>query len=149
VMRRACLARGSHVVMKTPVRRRRAGVVVPFVVGLSPVVAAAAPPVFSVPAAAVVASTLGVDAFDLGSFVLRLTRQAIPAGTLTIYFRNRDVSDHNLWIEGPGVDAPLQVSGDVGENGTATTKLAVGAGSWRLFCALPGHEAMSATLAVG
>jgi hypothetical protein len=110
---------------------------------------AAAAPAGGAPAPAPVASTLGVDAFDFGSFVLRLTRPAVPAGPLTIYYRNRDVSEHNLWIDGPGLGGPLLVSGAIGEGATATKKLSVSAGSWRLFCSLPGHEAMSATLTVG
>ena len=101
------------------------------------------------PAAAPVASTLGVDAYDFGTFVLRMTRTAVPAGSLTIYFRNHDSSDHNLWIEGPGLGAPLLVSEAVGENGGATRTLPVVAGSWRLYCSLPGHDTMSRTLTVG
>lgn len=101
------------------------------------------------PAAAPVASALGVDAYDFGTFVLRLTRTAVPAGTLTIYFRNHDSSEHNLWIDGPGLGAPLVVSDAVGENGGATTTLPVVAGAWRLYCSLPGHDAMSRTLTVG
>ena len=96
-----------------------------------------------------VASTLGVDAYDFGTFVLRMTRTAVPAGTLTIYFRNHDSSEHNLWIESPGLGAPLVVSEAVGENGGATTTLPVVAGAWRLYCSLPGHDAMSRTLTVG
>lgn len=93
-------------------------------------------------------SALGVDAFDIGRFVLRLTRVAIAAGDLTIYYRNRDSSEHNLWIAGPGSE-PVLVTGAVGENVTATKKVAVTAGSWRLYCSLPGHESMSATITVG
>ena len=95
------------------------------------------------------ASALGVDAFDLGGFALRLTRVSIPAGTLTIYYRNRDSSEHNLWIDGPGVAAPVLVSGEVGENGTATKRVVVSAGTWSLYCSLPGHESMRAAITVG
>jgi plastocyanin len=136
--------------MKVPVARVRAPV--PAGAPAAPAaVAAAVPDVPPAPISAVapVASTLGAEAFDFGTFVLRLTRPAVAAGTLTIYFRNRDVSDHNLWIDGPGMSGPLQVSGEVGENGTATKRVVVAAGSWRLYCSLPGHEAMSAALTVG
>jgi hypothetical protein len=152
--RRACVARRRRAAREPLV----AGVDAPAVVTPAPLpgtVPAPAPgsvaaaPAGGAPAPAPVASTLGVDAFDFGSFVLRLTRPAVPAGTLTIYYRNRDVSEHNLWIDGPGLGGPLLVSGAVGESATATKKLAVSAGSWRLFCSLPGHEAMSATLTVG
>jgi hypothetical protein len=30
--------------------------------------------------------------------LLRLTRASVPAGTLTVYFRNHDISLHNLWL---------------------------------------------------
>ena len=113
--------------------------------GATDAVGVPAPPPAPVP----VASTLGVDAYDFGSFVLRMTRTAVPAGSLTIYFRNHDSSDHNLWIEGPGLGAPMVVSEAVGENGGATKTLPVVAGSWRLYCSLPGHDAMSRTLTVG
>ncbi len=101
-------------------------------------------------APAPVASTLGVNAYDLGTFVLRLTRASVPAGSLTIYFRNNDVSEHNLWLDPPQVSAPaLQISGDVGENGGATRTVVVTRGTWRLYCSLPGHGSMTRDLSVG
>jgi plastocyanin len=126
-----------------------APVVGPVVVETPAVAVVEATPAPAAAAPAPVASAVGVEAFDVGGFALRLSRLSVPAGTLTVYFRNRDISDHNLWIDGPGLDGALQVSGNVGENGTASKKLAVTAGAWRLFCSLPGHEAMSATLTVG
>jgi plastocyanin len=153
VARRACVKRrrAAAAAARKPVAVKPPVVVVPAPVA-GPVVAlgepAGVPAPVSLPAP--VASTLGVDAFDIGGlFTLRLTRVAIPVGTVTIYYRNRDVSEHNLWIDGPGDDAPVLVSGAVGENATATKRVDVGAGAWRLFCSLPGHEAMSATITVG
>jgi hypothetical protein len=95
-----------------------------------------------------VASTLGADAYDVGSFVLRLTRLSVPAGQLTIYFRNHDVSDHDLWLDGPEGDAPERISDAVGESGGAVKKVRVTAGAWRLYCSLPGHGFMQRTLTV-
>ncbi|MDX6683215.1 MAG: hypothetical protein QOG94_3254 [Solirubrobacteraceae bacterium] len=80
--------------------------------------------------------------------MLRLTRTSVPAGSLTVFFRNHDVSDHNLWIEGPGGDVLERVSDTVGEDGGAARTLTVTAGAWRLFCALPDHGAMTRTLTV-
>jgi plastocyanin len=148
--RRACVARRKRAAS-------REGAPKPSV---APSVAPSAPATPAVPSApeapaaaptqpAAVASTVGVGAYDLGSFVLRLTRLSVPAGALTVYFRNHDVSEHNLWIDGPGLASALLVSGAVGEGATASKNLTVAAGSWRLFCSLPGHEAMSATLTVG
>jgi hypothetical protein len=97
-----------------------------------------------------VASTIGADAYDFGSFVLRLTKTSVPAGSLTIYFHNHDVGDHNLWIAAPASSAaaPVLVSGAVGLNGGATKTVAVTPGTWRLYCSLDGHEAMTRDLAV-
>jgi plastocyanin len=106
-----------------------------------------APAPGSAPAAPVV-STLGASAYDIDGFVLRLTRTSVPAGDLTVFFRNLDVSDHNLWIEGPGGDVLERISDTVGENGGGSHTLAVTAGTWRLFCALPEHGAMTRTLTV-
>ncbi|MDX6720461.1 MAG: hypothetical protein QOJ63_2715 [Solirubrobacteraceae bacterium] len=92
-------------------------------------------------------STLGVSAYDRGGFLLLLTRSSVPAGELTVFFRNEDVSVHNLWIEGPG-NVLERVSDTVGEGDGAARTLAVGAGQWRLFCSLPDHGAMARTLSV-
>jgi len=94
-----------------------------------------------------VVSTVGVSAYDIGGFLLRLTRNTVSAGNLTVFFRNHDVSDHNLWIESPGGLA-VRISDTVGENGGASRTLPVTAGAWRLFCALPDHDAMTRTLTV-
>ena len=97
-----------------------------------------------------VASTIGAEAYDFGSFVLRLTKTSVPAGNLTIYFRNYDVSEHNLWIAAPAgsAAAPVLVSGAVGEGGGATKTVTVTPGTWRMYCSLDGHEAMTRDLAV-
>lgn len=93
-------------------------------------------------------STLGVGAHDAGGFVLRLTRTSVSAGELTIFFRNHDVSVHNLWISSPGGHVVERISDTVGEGGGATRTLPVTAGAWRLFCSLPDHGAMTRTLTV-
>ena len=80
--------------------------------------------------------------------MLRLTRTSVPAGNLTVFFRNHDVSDHNLWIEGPGGDVVERISDTVGEDGGGSRTLPVTAGAWRLFCSLPDHGAMTRTLTV-
>ncbi len=98
-------------------------------------------------AAPVVASTLGVEARDIDGFLLRLTRTAVPAGNLTIFFRNHDSSKHNLWIA-PPAGSSMQISDDVGEGAGATKTVPVTPGSWRLYCALEGHSSMTRSLAV-
>lgn len=114
--------------------------------GSDPAPGAPAPPAPSGP----VDNTLGVEAHDFGTFVLRLSRTSVPAGNLTIYFRNVDTSLHNLWIEAPpGAAAdPEQISGDIGEGATARRTLPVTRGAWRLYCSIPGHGSMSRALTV-
>jgi len=94
-----------------------------------------------------VASTIGANAYDIGGFVLRLTRSSVPAGNLTVFFRNNDVSDHDLWIEGPG-GVLERISERVGEGGGATRTIAVTPGAWRMFCSLADHDAMTRGLTV-
>ena len=108
---------------------------------------AAPPPVTPPPG---VPSTVGAQAYDFGSFVLRLTRTSVPAGNLTIYFHNYDIAEHNLWIEPPAATGrPAQiVSEAVGEHGGATKTVPVTVGTWRLYCSLTGHESMTRDLAV-
>lgn len=110
-------------------------------------VADPAPPAAPGVAAPVVASTLGVEARDVNGFVLRLTRTAVAAGNLTIFFRNHDSSKHNLWIE-PPAGASVQISDDVGEGLGATKTVRVTAGNWRLYCSIEGHSSMTRNLAV-
>lgn len=100
------------------------------------------------PPVAPIGSTLGVGAWDISGFLLRLTKTSVPAGMLTIFFRNNDVSDHNLWISGPGGDVVERISDTVGENGGGSRTLPVTPGAWRLFCALPDHDKMTRTLTV-
>jgi plastocyanin len=109
----------------------------------------ATPPPSDAPAR--VAGSVGAEAFDFGSFVLRLTRTSVAAGDLTIYFRNHDVSEHNLWLQAPPASgaAAVLISEAVGENGGAAKTVAVTPGTWRLYCSLPGHEAMTSDLTVG
>jgi plastocyanin len=102
------------------------------------------------PGAGPVASTLGVEAYDFGSFVLRLSKTEVPAGKLTIYFRNKDVGAHNLWLEPPAAasGSAVRISDDVDGGGGATKSVTVSAGTYRLYCSLSGHEAMTKTLTV-
>jgi len=97
-----------------------------------------------------VASSIGAAAYDFGSFVLRLTRTSVPAGDLTIYFRNYDVSEHNLWLDPPAASGrpSVMISAAVGEGDGAAKTVTVTPGTWRLYCSLTGHEAMTRDLAV-
>ena len=82
--------------------------------------------------------------------VLRLTPTSVPAGDLTIYFRNYDVSEHNLWLDPPAATGrpSVMISAAVGEGDGAAKTVTVTPGTWRLYCSLTGHEAMTRDLAV-
>ena len=97
-----------------------------------------------------VASGVGAEAYDFGSFVLRLTRTSVPAGNLTVYFRNYDVSEHNLWLDPPAGSggSSVMISEALGEGEGATRTVAVTPGTWRLYCSLTGHGVMTRDLAV-
>jgi hypothetical protein len=92
--------------------------------------------------------TVGVGAYDIDGFLLRLTRTSVVAGQLAVFFRNYDVSDHNLWISSPDGNVVERISDTVGEGGGGSRTLTVTPGAWRLFCALPDHDEMTRTLTV-
>ena len=87
---------------------------------------------------------LGAIAEDVDGFRLRLTRSCVPAGTVLFQFRNQDLAFHNLWAEGTEpARAPRQVVEDTAGETTVTRSAQLTAGEWRLYCSLPGHEAMT------
>jgi hypothetical protein len=87
---------------------------------------------------------LGAIAEDAGGFRLRLTRTCVPAGVVRVQFRNTDLADHNLWAEGVApAAAQRQVVPDTPGETTVTASAPLAAGTWRLYCSLPGHETMS------
>jgi hypothetical protein len=91
---------------------------------------------------------LGVAARE---WSLTLSRTTLPAGDAIVQLQNFGEDAHNLRIErvdgsGTPVDVPLAESGEVKSAGAALS-----AGRYKLYCALPGHDAngMHATLTVG
>ncbi len=87
---------------------------------------------------------IGVTAEDVGGFRLRTTRSCVPAGTVLFNFRNNDLSTHNLWAEGvTPAAAKRRVIDDTDGETVVTGSAQLSAGAWRLYCSLPGHEAMS------
>ena len=69
------------------------------------------------------------------------------AGRLLVQLRNLDAQDHNVWVDGPGTPARVVVA-DLEAGQTGQGQVDVTPGDWRFFCAIPGHTAMSRTLAV-
>ena len=115
----------------------------------APPVASPAPPVAPTPAPPAAAPLcdpspwLGAIAEDVGGFRLRLTRTCVPAGTVLFQFRNDDLAVHNLWAEGTDPARPArQVVEDTPGETMVTRSAQLTAGEWRLYCSLPGHEAM-------
>jgi plastocyanin len=92
-----------------------------------------------------------VTAEDSNGYHFILSRPSVPAGTVVIEFVNHGQDEHNLHAVEPTEGAE---AGGLKENvqpGAHTDlTLNLHAGSYTLFCSLPGHEAkgMKATLAV-
>ena len=77
-------------------------------------------------------------------FSLTLSRPSVPAGPALVELVNRGEDPHDLRVGAAGA-IPETLSG---ERGTVRATLA--AGTYELFCSLPGHAAlgMKATLTV-
>ena len=92
-----------------------------------------------------------VTAEDSNGYHFILSRTAVPAGPVVIEFVNHGQDEHNLHAVEPTEGSE---AGGLQENvkPSAHTDLSLNlhAGSYTLFCSLPGHEAkgMKATLTV-
>jgi plastocyanin len=106
---------------------------------IDPGAAAPAPGAPTAPAPAPAAATrLGVTARE---WSLVLSRTILPAGAAIVELDNLGEDAHNLRIErvdgsGNAFDVPLAESGEVSSGRTT-----VAPGEYKLYCALPGHEA--------
>jgi uncharacterized cupredoxin-like copper-binding protein len=68
---------------------------------------------------------------------LQLSRGALLSGTVEVEFNNRYAEDpHDLWISRAGTTYRFELV-DNGEK--ATRHVVLSAGTWRLWCDLPGH----------
>jgi hypothetical protein len=84
-----------------------------------------------------------------GRFVLGLSRLCLRSGRTIVQLRNDDLQDHNLWVEGISTAAAARaVIASAEPDTTAEAEMDLSAGTWRLFCSLPGHENMSRTVTV-
>lgn len=93
-------------------------------------------PVSEAPAPPAPPARLGVVARE---FSLVLSRTTLRSGAAVIELQNRGEDAHNLRIEradGFGLDVPLAEAGEVRSASASLTP-----GEYRLFCALPGHDA--------
>jgi plastocyanin len=90
-----------------------------------------------------------VTAEDSNGYHFILSRASVPAGSVEIEFVNHGEDEHNLNVK-PG-EGPLEGSlPNTAPKAHPTLTLDLNAGSYTLFCSLPGHEAkgMKATLTV-
>ena len=70
-----------------------------------------------------------------------------PAGALTIDSVNEQPADHNIAVDGNGVDEKGDV---VTDGGTSTVEVDLDAGEYTFYCSVPGHRegGMEGTLTV-
>jgi hypothetical protein len=75
---------------------------------------------------------------DPDQWELQLSRTTLLSGSVEVEFNNRFAEDpHDLWIR----RGTTTYKFDQVENGEAATKhVALTAGTWKLWCNIPGHE---------
>jgi plastocyanin len=93
-----------------------------------------------------------VTAEDTNGYHFILSRTTVPAGQVIIEFVNHGQDEHNLHaVEQPAENTEAGgLKENVKPNAHTDLTLNLHAGSYTLFCSLPGHEAkgMKATLVV-
>ena len=140
---RAAKPRVQCLVRKNCGRHVRALAAAPPMVAANPFVTpvVVTPPIVTPPA------RLGVTARE---WSLVLSRQTVAPGSVSVQLQNFGEDAHNLRIERvDGTGTPLNVPlAESGEQKSASGTL--GAGEYKVYCALPGHDAMGmhATLEV-
>lgn len=92
---------------------------------------------------------LQVKARDTTQWTFLLSRPNVNSGDVKIELVNEGEDDHNLHLQ-QGMTPPEFVIPDVGPEGRSTMTFPLTAGTWHLWCSLPGHESsgMSANLTV-
>jgi plastocyanin len=90
-----------------------------------------------------------VTAEDTNGYHFILSRTSVPAGQVVIEFVNHGQDEHNLNVK-PGEGEVEGSLPNTAPNAHPSLSLELHAGSYTLFCSLPGHEAkgMKATLKV-
>jgi uncharacterized cupredoxin-like copper-binding protein len=83
-------------------------------------------------------------------FSFTLSRPEVPAGEVIVELLNRGEDAHNLHLLEPAEGSEAGALPNTEPGALRDLKLKLHAGSYTLFCALPGHEAkgMKATLIV-
>jgi plastocyanin len=84
-----------------------------------------------------------------GVFVFETTRTTVRPGALTVSFRNEDLDEHDLWLEGTApLITPVRLSDPIPLHRDVTATVTVAVGAYRFFCSVPGHSSMSRALTV-
>jgi plastocyanin len=71
-------------------------------------------------------------------YSITLSQATFNPGTYTFTIKNTGSFSHNLAIQGPGVDQKTSPTIGPGQSGSLTAALQ--AGSYELWCAVPGHK---------
>jgi plastocyanin len=105
---------------------------------------AASPPP---PAASSEGTTLQNPADESGALKFEKESLTAPAGEVTLVMENPSAVDHNIAVEGGGVD---EVGEIVGQGGTSQVTATLEPGEYTFYCSVPGHQAagMEGTLTV-
>ncbi len=90
-----------------------------------------------------------VTAEDSNGYRFVLSRASVPAGQVVIEFVNHGEDEHNLNVK-PGEGTVEGSLPNTAPKAHPSLSVDLRAGSYTLFCSLPGHEAkgMKATLTV-
>ncbi len=79
--------------------------------------------------------TVQVSAKD---FKFELPSTSLKAGSYTFSLKNEGPSQHNLVVKGPGVKGASTPT--IAPGKSASLKVSLSAGSYELYCSVPGHK---------
>ena len=88
-------------------------------------------------ATAAIATTKLTLAADTSALKFDKSTLTAPAGKVTIVMTNPSMLEHNVAIEGNGLDTAGQI---VGHGGTSTVTANLKPGTYTFFCAVDGHR---------
>ena len=157
VRKKICRKRRVSVKVAAPQAAPTAPAAAPLPAPSAPVETASGPVAVEAPVAAAAPACvpeesewLSVTAYDLDQqFRLKLSRTCLRAGRTLVQYRNDDAQDHDLQVEGVAPAAPARtVVARVAPDDMEQAELQLAAGTWRLYCSIPGHGSMSRTLTV-
>lgn len=93
------------------------------------------------------ATTLENPADASGQLAFEKDTLTAPAGEVTLVMENPSSLEHNIAVEGNGVDEEGEV---VGQGGTSEVTATLEPGEYTFYCSVPGHQAggMEGTLTI-